>query len=94
MGFEPTAEFNPSTHLAGEPNRPLWHLPEVEDFTINNPAEGVGSKPTNWKLLGAYLRERAWGTAREDYSEKGAAWEYFPHDHARSRVCLGDLAGV
>ena len=26
-GFEPAAEFNPSTHLAGEPNRPLWHLP-------------------------------------------------------------------
>ena len=30
VGFEPTAEFNPSTHLAGEPNRPLWHLPEYE----------------------------------------------------------------
>ena len=28
VGFEPTAEFNPSTHLAGEPNRPLWHLPK------------------------------------------------------------------
>ena len=28
-GFEPSAEFNPGTHLAGEPNRPLWHLPSL-----------------------------------------------------------------
>ncbi|MGH8895633.1 MAG: hypothetical protein ACRDZ4_01100, partial [Egibacteraceae bacterium] len=32
------------------------------------------------------LGERAWGTVREDYSEHGQAWEYFPHDHARSRA--------
>ncbi len=35
---------------------------------------------------GPYLSERQWGTVREDYSEKGDAWNYFPHDHARSRV--------
>lgn len=35
---------------------------------------------------GPYLSERQWGTVREDYSENGDAWEYFPHDHARSRV--------
>src|SRR5258706_1905448 len=40
----------------------------------------------NWKLWGPYISERAWGTVREDYSPNGAAWEYFPHDHARSRV--------
>ena len=40
----------------------------------------------NWKKWGPYLSERAWGTVREDYSENGAAWDYFPHDHARSRV--------
>ncbi len=39
-----------------------------------------------WKRWGPYLSERAWGTVREDYSEHGSAWEYFPHDHARSRV--------
>ena len=38
-----------------------------------------------WDLWGPYLAERAWGTVREDYSEHGTAWEYFPHDHARSR---------
>lgn len=40
----------------------------------------------SWKLWGPYLSERQWGTVREDYSENGTAWEYFPHDHARSRT--------
>jgi Glycosyl hydrolase family 63 C-terminal domain len=39
-----------------------------------------------WKKWGPYLAERQWGTVREDYSEHGTAWDYFPHDHARSRV--------
>jgi hypothetical protein len=39
-----------------------------------------------WKKWGPYLSERQWGTVREDYSEGGSAWDYFPHDHARSRV--------
>ncbi len=40
----------------------------------------------NWKRWGPYLAERQWGTVREDYSEGGDCWEYFPHDHARSRA--------
>lgn len=40
----------------------------------------------HWKRWGPYLSERAWGTVREDYSAVGAAWEFFPHDHARSRA--------
>jgi hypothetical protein len=40
----------------------------------------------NWKRWGPYLSERQWGTVREDYSPFGNAWEYFPHDHARSRT--------
>jgi hypothetical protein len=40
----------------------------------------------HWKRWGPYLSERAWATVREDYSPHGAAWEYFPHDHARSRA--------
>ena len=39
-----------------------------------------------WKHWGPYLSERQWGTVREDYSPGGTAWEYFPHDHARSRA--------
>ena len=39
-----------------------------------------------WRQWGPYLAERQWGTVREDYSPDGSAWEYFPHDHARSRA--------
>jgi hypothetical protein len=39
-----------------------------------------------WRKWGPYLSERQWGTVREDYSEHGDAWDYLPHDHARSRV--------
>ena len=39
-----------------------------------------------WKRWGPYLSERQWGTVREDYSPNGSAWDYFPHDHARSRA--------
>jgi hypothetical protein len=51
----------------------------------------------HWKRWGPYLSERAWGTVREDYSPDGMAWEYFPHDHARSRVYRWNedgLAGI
>jgi hypothetical protein len=40
----------------------------------------------NWKRWGPYLSERQWATVREDYSEGGTAWEYFPHEQARSRA--------
>ncbi|MGB6306840.1 MAG: hypothetical protein WBF89_03520 [Steroidobacteraceae bacterium] len=39
-----------------------------------------------WHHWGPYLSERQWGTVREDYSPGGTAWEYFPHEHARSRA--------
>jgi hypothetical protein len=44
------------------------------------------SRDPRWKLWGPYLSERQWGTVREDYSAGGTAWEYLPHDHARSRA--------
>ena len=44
------------------------------------------ARKANWKRWGPYLSERQWGTIREDYSAGGDAWEYFPHDHARSRA--------
>jgi hypothetical protein len=40
----------------------------------------------DWRLWGPYLAERAWGTVREDYSADAEPWDYFPHDHARSRA--------
>jgi hypothetical protein len=42
--------------------------------------------PSQWRRWGPYLSERQWGTVREDYSPGGTAWEYLPHDHARSRA--------
>jgi len=44
------------------------------------------SRNADWKHWGPYLAERAWGTVREDYSATGDAWDYFPHEHARSRA--------
>lgn len=46
----------------------------------------TANKIKNWQKWGPYLSERQWGTVREDYSSDGNAWDYFPHDHARSRV--------
>jgi Glycosyl hydrolase family 63 C-terminal domain len=43
-------------------------------------------RAANWKRWGPYLSERQWATVREDYSPEGACWDYFPHDHARSRA--------
>jgi hypothetical protein len=51
----------------------------------------------HWKRWGPYLSERAWGTVREDYSPGGTAWDYLPHDHARSRAYRWNedgLAGI
>jgi hypothetical protein len=50
-----------------------------------------------WRRWGPYLSERAWGTVREDYSAGGEAWDFFPHDHARSRAYRWNedgLAGI
>jgi hypothetical protein len=52
---------------------------ERERLLANVPGRG-------WKHWGPYVSERQWGTVREDYSPGGTAWEYFPHDHARSRA--------
>ena len=48
--------------------------------------EEARTRKKHWKRWGPYLSERQWGTVREDYSADGTAWEFFPHDHARSRA--------
>ena len=68
----------------------------------HNTSEGKRLRESNarvahWNRWGPYLSERAWGTVREDYSSSGTAWEYFPHDHARSRAYRWNedgLAGI
>ena len=52
------------------------------------------NRTAHWKRWGPYLSERAWGTVREDYSSKGSAWDYLPHDHARSRAYRWNEDGI
>ena len=47
-----------------------------------------------WDLWGPYVSDRAWGTVREDYSADGDAWNYFPHEHARSRAYRWSEDGI
>ncbi|HVF09464.1 MAG TPA: hypothetical protein VNA16_01600, partial [Abditibacteriaceae bacterium] len=68
-------------------------LMTAEEQRLQQDREGRAS----WKQWGPYLSERAWGTVREDYSPDGAAWDYFPHDHARLRAYRWNedgLAGI
>jgi hypothetical protein len=48
----------------------------------------------DWKQWGCYVSERAWGTVREDYSPDGAAWEYFPFEHAHQRAYRWNEDGI
>src|SRR5215469_13305272 len=57
-------------------------LETVEQIRLNE----ARSDHVRWKKWGPYLSERQWGTVREDYSQDGNAWSYFPHDQARSRA--------
>ena len=56
-------------------------LDTAEGLRLQAAARGEG-----WRRWGPYVSDRQWGTVREDYSPFGNAWEYFPHDHARSRA--------
>ena len=60
-------------------------------------ATSTHREPGEWKAIGPYVSERAWGTVREDYSADGNAWSYFPYEHARSRAYRWNedgLAGI
>ncbi len=61
---------------------------EQKRLETNNCAE------QRWHFWGPYLSERAWATVREDYSANGDAWNYFPHDHARSRAYRWSEDGI
>src|SRR5436190_11085515 len=59
--------------------------PEEADAERQRLGEANARKQA-WRKWGPYVSERQWGTVREDYSAEGHAWNYFPHDHARSRA--------
>jgi len=74
-------------------NTQTERVPVAEEMRL----EDSRLRSKHWKRWGPYLSERAWGTVREDYSADGCAWEYFPHDHARSRAYRWNedgLAGI
>ncbi len=56
--------------------------------------EKCRDRRAHWKRWGPYLSERAWGTVREDYSSGGDAWQYLPHDHARSKAYRWNEDGI
>src|SRR5437667_11691705 len=58
------------------------HEPDPEAQRLTEDAR----RERNWKRWGPYLSERQWATVREDYSADGNCWDYFPHEHARSRA--------
>src|SRR3974390_574747 len=51
-------------------------------------------RKSHWKRWGPYVSERAWGTVREDYSANGSAWEFLPHDPARSKAYRWNDDGI
>ncbi len=56
--------------------------------------EASSQRTAHWKRWGPYVSDRAWGTVREDYSANGTAWEYLPHDHARSKAYRWNEDGI
>src|SRR4051812_44750085 len=74
----------------GDPLRPRSFQWETRMSVSRDPEairlEQDTQRKANWKRWGPYLSERQWATVREDYSGDGNCWDYFPHDHARSRA--------
>src|SRR5947209_2114793 len=84
---EPTLLFSGgncghSLKLFAEGHPTMPRIQTTEDRRL----EEARIRKKHWKRWGPYLSERQWGTVREDYSPGGTAWEFFPHDHARSRA--------
>jgi hypothetical protein len=73
-------------------------MPDQKETTAEEVRlEESRERTAHWKRWGPYVSERAWGTVREDYSPHGTAWDYFPHDQARSRAYRWNedgLAGI
>jgi len=63
--------------MAGNLDRPTLERQRLDE---------AAARTAHWRRWGPYLADRQWGTVREDYSAEGTPWEYFPHDHARSRA--------
>jgi hypothetical protein len=76
------------------PARNGLRLIAMETTVEERRLEEARERTVHWQRWGPYVSERAWGTVREDYSADGAAWEYLPHDHARSRAYRWNEDGI
>ena len=74
--------MNGHTQIPKTQSRPARVYASAETQRMTNDKAGQ----ENWRRWGPYVSERQWGTVREDYSNNGTAWDYLPHDHARSRA--------
>src|SRR5690348_2122288 len=84
----PTRSFDGSARTRENPAMPATITPEDRRLAEAN------ERRQRWRRWGPYVSERAWGTVREDYSADGDAWEYFPHDHSRSRAYRWNEDGI
>lgn len=77
-----TANANKRDNLSNSIQTKPANIHTAEQQRIDAQSNGTAT----WRDWGPYLSERQWGTVREDYSPHGEAWDYFSHDHARSRA--------
>ena len=75
-----------AAHDKGDQQATAGSAEPTHDVTEQQRLNDVREAGIPWKKWGPYLSERQWGTVREDYSVDGQAWDYLPHDHARSRA--------
>src|SRR5713101_2172707 len=68
------------------PGGPVHSVSDVRMTAEGRRLDESRRRVKHWNRWGPYLAERARGTVREDYSRDATPWEYFPHDHARSRA--------
>jgi len=80
------AEGRTAQGPAGREERKTMAGPEIAGTAEQKRLHEAREAGISWKKWGPYLSERQWGTVREDYSEGGDAWNFFTHDHARSRA--------
>jgi hypothetical protein len=66
----------------------------IYDTVEGSRLASIQQKKGHWNRWGPFISERAWGTVREDYSANGEAWNYFSHDHARSRTYRWNEDGI
>src|SRR5438445_1270716 len=80
-------EIRTDTRLKSQPNKISESFEREQPMNAEEKRlEESRDRKSHCKRWGRYLSERQWGTVREDYNEHGTAWDFFPHDHARSRT--------